>query len=189
MKEIIILASGNGTNFESICLYFAKSKFIRVKQLITDNQDAYVIQRAKRLNIDYKIIDYHCFKNKNEYNQFLFEHLKSIDFDLMVLAGYMRILPDYIVNYYKGKIVNIHPALLPNYKGVNSIARAFENKEKYTGITIHYVDEGVDTGKVIFQKKVKIRKNDTLESLEERIHKIEHKTYPIIIKKILNKNN
>ncbi len=101
----------------------------------------------------------------------------------------MRILPDYIVNYYKGKIINIHPSLLPNYKGINAIVRAFENKEKYTGITIHYVDEGVDTGKIIFQKKVRIKKSDTIESLEKRIHKIEHKTYPKIIKRVLAKNN
>ncbi|MFA6639456.1 MAG: phosphoribosylglycinamide formyltransferase [Defluviitoga tunisiensis] len=189
MKEIIILASGNGSNFESICVYFSKSKSIRVKQLITDNKDAFVIQRAKKLNVDYKIIDYHCFNNKSEYNHTLFEHLKSFNFDLIVLAGYMRILPDYIVNYYKGKIINIHPSLLPNYKGINAIVRAFENKEKYTGITIHYVDEGVDTGKIIFQKKVRTKKSDTIESLEKRIHKIEHKTYPKIIKRVLAKNN
>jgi len=186
MKEIIILASGNGSNFESICKYFSKSKSIRVKQLITDNKDAFVIQRAKRLNIDYKIIDYKHFKNKSEYNLALFDHLKSIDFDLMVLAGYMRILPNYIVNHYKGKIVNIHPSLLPNYKGLNAIAKAYENKERYTGITIYYVDEGVDTGQIIFQKKVRIRKKDTLETLEKKIHKIEHKYYPKVIEKILS---
>ncbi|WP_121958508.1 phosphoribosylglycinamide formyltransferase [Petrotoga sp. 9PWA.NaAc.5.4] len=186
MKEIIILASGNGTNFEAICNYFSDpKKNVKVKLLITDNKKAFVIKRSQKVGIDCWVIDYHSCKSREEYNKKLFALLKSLDFDLIVLAGYMRILPDYIVKYYEKRIVNIHPSLLPNYKGLNAIERSFNNRESYGGITIHYVDEGVDTGEIIFQKNLKILKNWTLEKYEENIHKLEHQYYPQIIEKIL----
>jgi phosphoribosylglycinamide formyltransferase-1 len=104
----------------------------------------------------------------------------------MVLAGYMRILPGYIVRYYADKIINIHPSLLPKYPGLRSIERAYNNKEEYTGITIHYVEEEVDTGKIILQKKLKVDKNWDLEKLEEEIHKLEHQYYPQVIENLLS---
>jgi phosphoribosylglycinamide formyltransferase-1 len=181
------MASGNGSNFEAICKYFSNnnSKEIKISHLITDNPKAHVIKRANRLEIKSKIIDYSTFKNKEEYNKALFDYLKTLDFDLIVLAGYMRILPDYIVKYYKNRIINIHPSLLPKYRGLNAIERAFNNKDEYIGITIHYVDEGVDTGKIILQKKIKIEKNWDLEKVEKEIHELEHKYYPQVINKIL----
>ncbi|PNS01830.1 phosphoribosylglycinamide formyltransferase [Petrotoga miotherma DSM 10691] len=186
MKKIVILASSNGTNFEVICKYFSKSSKISIIKLITDNKKAQVVERAKRLGIDYEIIDYGTFKSKKEYNDYLFNRLKDLDFDLMVLAGYMRILPSYIVRYYANKIINIHPSLLPKYPGLRSIERAYNNKEEYTGITIHYVEEKVDTGKIILQKKLRLDKNWDLVKLEEEIHKLEHHYYPQVIEKLLN---
>lgn len=185
MKKVIIMASGNGSNFEAICKYFSNSKEIKISHLITDNPKAYVIKRAKKVGIEPKIIDYSTFKNKEEYNKALFNYLKTLDFDLIVLAGYMRILPEHIVKYYKNRIINIHPSLLPKYRGLNVIEKAFNNNEEYIGITIHYVDESVDTGEIILQKKIKIENNWDLEKVEKEIHELEHKYYPQVIDKIL----
>ncbi|RLL88671.1 phosphoribosylglycinamide formyltransferase [Petrotoga sp. HKA.pet.4.5] len=189
MKKIVILASGNGTNFEAICKYFLKSSKISIIKLITDNKKAKVVERAKRFGINYEIIDYTTFKSKKEYNDYLFGRLKDLDFDLIVLAGYMRILPGYIVRYYANRIINIHPSLLPKYPGLRSIERAYNNKEEYTGITIHYVEEEVDTGRIILQKKLKVDKNWDLTKLEEEIHKLEHQYYPQVIEKLLNNSD
>jgi phosphoribosylglycinamide formyltransferase-1 len=189
VKKIVILASGNGTNFEAICKYFSKSEKISIIKLITDNKEAQVAERAKILGIDYEIIDYSTFKSKKEFNDYLFDRLKALDFDLMVLAGYMRILPSYIVRYYDNKIINIHPSLLPKYPGVRSIERAYNNKEEYTGITIHYVEEEVDGGRIILQKKLKVDKNWDLAKLEEEIHKLEHQYYPQVIENLLSNSD
>jgi len=189
VKKIVILASGNGTNFEAICKYFSNSSKISIIKLITDNKKAYVIERAKRLGIDYEIIDYTTFKSKKEYNDYLFGRLKDLDSDLIVLAGYMKILPGYIVRYYANRIINIHPSLLPKYPGLRSIERAFNNKEEYTGITIHYVEEKVDDGRIILQKELKVEKNWDLEKLEEEIHKLEHQYYPKVVEELLNNSD
>jgi len=189
VKKIVILASGKGTNFEAICKYFSKSEKISIIKLITDNKEAQVVERAKILGIDYEIIDYSTFKSKKEFNDYLFDRLKALDFDLMVLAGYMRILPGYIVRYYADKIINIHPSLLPKYPGLRSIERAYNNKEEYTGITIHYVEEEVDGGRIILQKKLKVDKNWDLEKLEEEIHKLEHQYYPQVIENLLSNSD
>jgi phosphoribosylglycinamide formyltransferase-1 len=189
VKKIVILASGNGTNFEAICKFFLKSSKISIIKLITDNKKAKVVERARRLGIDYEIIDYTTFKSKKEYNDYLFGRLKDLDFDLIVLAGYMRILPGYIVRYYANRIINIHPSLLPKYPGLRSIERAYNNKEEYTGITIHYVEEKVDAGRIILQKKLKVDKNWDLEKLEEEIHKLEHQYYPKVVEELLNNSD
>ncbi|HBT50873.1 phosphoribosylglycinamide formyltransferase [Petrotoga sp. 9T1HF07.CasAA.8.2] len=189
MKKIVILASGNGTNFEAICKYFSKSEKISIIKLITDNKEAQVVERAKILGIDYEIIDYSTFKSKKEFNDYLFDRLKALDFDLMVLAGYMRILPVYIVRYYVDKIINIHPSLLPKYPGLRSIERAYNKKEEYTGITIHYVEEEVDGGRIILQKKLKVDKNWDLAKLQEEIHKLEHQYYPQVIENLLSNSD
>lgn len=182
MKNIVVMASGNGSNFESISKYFANKLRIR---LITDNENAYVIKRAQKLSISYTIVNRNDFKDKKSFNNKIFELLKSFSPNLIVLAGYMRILPTRIVRSFENKIVNIHPSLLPAFKGKDAITRAFGYGVEYTGITIHYVDEKVDHGKIIKQEIVKIDKNEGLSELEKRIHKIENAVYPKIIEKIL----
>ncbi|BBE31212.1 phosphoribosylglycinamide formyltransferase [Tepiditoga spiralis] len=178
MKKIIVLASGNGSNFEAL-----KNENINITHLICNKKNAYVIERAKKLKVPYTIISE---KNKIIYNKKLFEKLKNLKFDLIVLAGYMKILPPEIVNYYKNKIVNIHPSLLPAFPGTHSIEKAYNYGVKYTGVTIHYVDEGMDTGKIIEQEIIKIDYTKNIDALETQIHIIEHKIYPKIIKKLLN---
>ncbi len=185
-KNIVILASGNGSNFEAIVNHIRKESLpINVKFLITDNPGAFAIQRAERLGIPYKVIDYKKFENRSEYNKALDRFLSSIEFDLMVLAGYMKILPAFIVRKYWRRIVNIHPSLLPSFPGLHAIEKAFNYGVKVTGVTVHFVDEGVDTGPIIAQECVKVEEDDTLETLEEKIHKVEHKIYFEAIKKVL----
>ncbi|AEX84829.1 phosphoribosylglycinamide formyltransferase [Marinitoga sp. 1135] len=181
-KRIIVLASGNGSNFEAIVKKLRNKYKIK---LISENKNAYVLQRAIKLDIDYELINYKLYKSREEYNQKLFEYLKREEPDLIVLAGYMKILPEYIVEHFENQIINIHPSLLPAFKGLNAIKQAFEYGVKYTGITIHYVNNELDGGKIITQEVVKIEREDTLETLEEKIHKLEHKLYPKVIDKIL----
>ncbi len=184
MKSIVILASGNGSNFEAIVRKFRQWDVpVEIKALITDNKNAFAIKRAKRLLIPVIVLNYRDFKSGDGYNKKLLERLVELNPTLIVLAGYMRILPAFIVKRFYGKIVNIHPALLPSFRGLNAIERAYRSGVKYTGITIHYVDEGVDTGSIIEQRCIRINDKETLESLERRIHRLEHYYYP---KTILN---
>ena len=111
--------------------------------------------------------------------------LKKNNIKLVCLAGFMKILPSYFIKSFNGKIINIHPSLLPRYKGLNTHKRVIKNKEKYTGCTVHYVNMYLDSGKIILQKKVRITKKDTAKSIEKKVLKIEHKLYPIAIKKVL----
>ncbi|SHF09509.1 phosphoribosylglycinamide formyltransferase-1 [Marinitoga hydrogenitolerans DSM 16785] len=183
-KKLVVLSSGNGTNFEAIVKKLRNRYEIK---LISDNKKAYVLQRAIKLYIDYEIVNYKYFKNRENYNKKLFEYLKKEEPDLIALAGYMKILPEYIVEYFSGRIINIHPSLLPAFKGLNAIKQAFDFGVKYTGITIHYVNNELDGGKIIAQEVVKIETEDTLETLEEKIHKLEHRLYPKVIDKVLRK--
>ncbi|MEO0258185.1 MAG: phosphoribosylglycinamide formyltransferase [candidate division WOR-3 bacterium] len=186
MKSIVILASGNGSNFEAIVRKIVKNNWpIKVKALITDNPLAYAIKRAGRLKVPTIILDYKSFKSKKDYNKTLLEKLEDLKPDLIVLAGYMRILPPFIVERFRYRIINIHPALLPAFPGLNAIERAYRAGCKITGITIHYVDEGVDTGPIIEQAALRIRKGESLEELERRIHRLEHKYYPEVIRRLL----
>ncbi len=188
-SRIVVLASGNGSNFEAIVKHIREQKLpIVVEALITDNPGAYAIERAKRLGIPVKVLPFKSFKNREEFNQSLLELLKSINPDLIVLAGFMKILPPKIVRAFWRKIVNIHPSLLPAFPGLNAIEKAFKYGVKVTGVTVHFVDEGVDTGPIIMQECVKIEENDTLETLEEKIHAVEHRIYIEAIKKVLFEN-
>ncbi len=186
MKKIVILASGNGSNFEAIIKAIRKNSWpIECVAMITDNPFARAIKRAKRLKVPYVILDYKSFEGKRAYNEALMKKLEELSPDLIVLAGYMRILPPSIVERFRWKIVNIHPAILPAFPGLNAIERAYKAGCKVMGITIHYVDEGVDSGPIIEQACIKVREGETLESVERRIHRLEHKTYPYVIKKLL----
>ncbi len=186
MKSIVILASGNGSNFEAIVKKFREWKLeIEIKALITDNREAYAIKRAKKLSVPVILLDYSSFTSRADYNAALLSQLTELSPTLIVLAGYMKILPPEIVRKFEGRIVNIHPSLLPAFPGLRAIERAYKNGVKYTGITIHYVDEGVDTGKIIEQRCIRIRENEKLSHLERRIHRLEHYYYPRILKNLL----
>jgi len=185
-KNIAVFASGKGTNFSAIvnsvkCGYI---KNITIKFLITDKKKALVRIKAKKEKIKDIFIDPRDYKSMLELDKKIIKLLRKENIDLIILAGYMRILSPYFIRSFKNKIINIHPALLPAFKGKNAIQRAFYYGCKITGVTVHFVDEKVDNGPIILQKSISIKNNMTLKSLEDKIHTLEHKLYPLAVKKI-----
>ena len=179
--RIAVLASGNGSNFEALSKQFKNE----VVLLITNKKDAYALKRAKRLGVSSKVVLLSSFANRKNYNDELAKVLKENKIDLVLLAGYMLILTPNFIKSFKNRILNIHPSLLPKYKGLKSIEKAFKSQDLVTGVTVHVVDEGLDSGKVILQKKLVINHNDTLAMLESNVHNLEHKVYPQAVKKYI----
>jgi len=179
MINIGVLASGRGTNLQAIIEAIKEGKIEgRISIVISDNRDAFALKRAKQNNIETEYINFKSFKNREDYDKEIMECLKEKDIDLVVLAGYMRILSPYFIRTYKNRIINIHPALLPSFPGLHAQRQAVEYGVKISGCTVHFVDEGIDSGPVILQKAVEVKDNDTEESLAERILKEEHQIYP-----------
>jgi phosphoribosylglycinamide formyltransferase-1 len=146
--------------------------------LVCDNPKAGAIGRAKRAGIKLALVKREDFSSKKDFEAKIIEHLRENKIDLIVMAGFMRMLSAEFVGVYKDRIINIHPALLPSFKGSQAIKDAFEYGIKVTGVTVHFVDEKMDHGPIILQQAVKVEEDDTLESLEAKIHKVEHKLYP-----------
>lgn len=182
MKKIVVFASGNGSNFESI-VNEAGSVY-SVSLLICDNPDAYVLKRSERLNVPFAVFNRNQYGSRREMEASICQKIKPLRPDLIALAGYMRLIRHSLLEEYQGKIINIHPSLLPDFPGMKSIERAFSAGAEETGVTIHYIDSGVDTGAVIAQRKVDIS-GLTLEETEEKIHAAEHQFYPQIVKELL----
>tara|TARA_B100000029_G_scaffold139835_1_gene134972 strand:- start:523 stop:1107 length:585 start_codon:yes stop_codon:yes gene_type:complete len=182
-KNIAVFISGKGSNLKSLIKYskLKKSRF-NVKLVITNKKNAKGLNYAKKNKIVYFIVNY---KNKNKAEKKILFFLKKKKIDVICLAGFMKILSGMFIKEFKGKILNTHPSLLPKYKGLNTHQRALNNKEKYSGFTIHLVNEKLDSGKIIFQKKIKILKKDNVKSLERKILKFENKYYPVILSKFL----
>jgi phosphoribosylglycinamide formyltransferase-1 len=177
--NIAVFASGRGTNFSAIIRAAKKGKIKAcLALLVCDNPKAPAIAKARRAGIKVALVKREDFSSKKDFEAKIIELLRENSIDLIVLAGFMRLLSPELVREYKGKILNIHPALLPSFKGTHGIKDAFDYGVKVTGVTVHFVDEETDHGPVILQEPVKMREDDTLESLEARIHKIEHRLYP-----------
>ena len=176
-KNIAIFASGNGSNFEAIAQACAENRLnAQVTLLVCDNPNAFVIQRAKKFDIPIFEFQPKNYVSKAEYETEIVQILKKHDVDLICLAGYMRLVSDVLLNVYENKIINIHPSLLPAFKGLNAIEQAFKYGVKITGVTTHFVDKTMDGGKIIDQVAVSTE-NYTLEELENRIHTAEHELY------------
>lgn len=177
--NIAVFASGRGTNFSAIARA-AKKGVIKANLalLVCDNPKALVLQKAKRAGVKAALVKKEDFATKRDFELGIIEHLEENTIDLIVLAGFMRILSPEFVRQYKFRILNIHPALLPSFKGAQGIKDAFDYGVKVTGVTVHFVDEEMDHGPIILQEAVKVRADDTLESLEKRMHKVEHLLYP-----------
>lgn len=171
MKKIIVFGSGNGSNFQSIVEYF-KNKDVEFV-CVSNKQDAFILQRAKLLGIKHFYVPYAD----------TYKFLEDQICDLVILAGYMRILPANVLKLHT--FINIHPSLLPAYKGKDAIKRAFDAKENLTGVSVHYVNEEVDSGEIIVQQSLEIRREESLLELESRIHNIEHYIYPRVIDRVL----
>ena len=180
--RVAVFASGSGTNLQAII--DADIQTIEIAVVFTNNPDAYAIERAKKHNIQVEIIDHKNYKTREKYEKHIIKVLGPYKLNLIVLAGFMRIFSTVFVRAYKNKIVNIHPALLPSFPGINAGRRALEYGVKYTGVTVHFVDEGVDTGPIILQSVVEIKDEDTEDTLLEKIHEVEHRIYPKAIELI-----
>ena len=179
-----VFISGKGSNLENL-IKFSKKKFspISINLIISNTNYAKGLKYSKKYNIQKKIIS---FKNKKLAEKYIYKILLKKNINLICLAGFMKILSRNFIKKFEGKIINIHPSLLPKYKGLNTHKKAIENNDKYAGCSVHFVTAKIDSGKIIMQKKVKIRKNDTVYSLSKKILKKEHLLYPAAIKKIYN---
>lgn len=184
--KIAVFASGRGSNLQAL-IDASASGYISTKidLVISDNKDAQALKRAESARIDNIFVDPKEFKTHREYEEKLIEILKKYKIDLIALAGFMRILSASFIKEYRNKIINIHPSLLPAFKGLNAQLQALESGVKYSGCTVHFVDEGVDSGPIIEQAVVRVKDNDTVADLSQRILKEEHKIYPEVIKNIV----
>ena len=178
-----VFISGRGTNLKNL-IKFSKKKNspIKINIVISNNKKAYGIKYAKKNRIKFKIID---FSKKSEINNLL-KILNLNNIKLICLAGFLKILSKEFIKSFKGKIINIHPSLLPKYKGLNTHNRVLESNEKFTGCSVHFVNEKLDGGNIILQKKIKIFKKDNVKSLKMRVLKEEYKLYPKSIIKIFS---
>jgi phosphoribosylglycinamide formyltransferase-1 len=182
--NIAVFISGKGTNFKNLIQYSIKKKSkFKIKLVVSNNLNAKGLEYAKKFKIKKKIINY---KNLINSEIRILNDLNKENINIICLAGFMRILTANFIKKFKGKIINIHPSLLPKYKGLNTHQRVLDNKDKYSGCTVHYVNSKLDDGKIILQKKVKIFKNDTSEKLSKRILKHEHLLYPKALEKIIS---
>ena len=183
--RVAVFISGNGTNFENLINFSKKKKSnFKIVLVISNKSKAKGLNYANKFKINKKIVDY--YNSKKAENKIL-EELKKNRINLICLAGFMKILSGNFIKKFSGKIINIHPSLLPKYKGLNTHQRAINNKEKYSGCTVHYVNSKLDSGKIILQKKVKIFKNDTVDKLAKRVLKQEYALYPKALQKTLSK--
>jgi phosphoribosylglycinamide formyltransferase-1 len=181
--KIGVLASGRGSNFQSIINETASQRLkAEIVLLITDNPSAFAIERAKKHIIEYLVILPKEYRSMDDYFAKIADELKKRDVGLVVLAGFMRIIRKPLINAFPNRIMNIHPALLPSFTGLHGQRQALEYGVRISGCTVHFVDEGMDTGPIIIQAAVPVLQNDTEENLSERILRLEHKIYPEAIR-------
>jgi phosphoribosylglycinamide formyltransferase-1 len=182
MRKIVdigVLVSGSGSNFQSIIDQIEKGNLdASIKVVISNNPDAYALERAKKHNIPAVVIDHNNFQDRDEFDQKMIDILNSYSVELVIMAGFMRILTPLFIKAFPMRIMNIHPALLPSFQGIHAQERAFDYGVKFSGCSVHLADEGVDTGPVIIQSVVPVYIDDTAETLQQRILKEEHRIFP-----------
>ncbi len=187
MKKLAVFVSGNGTNLQRIAEYFAQNNDVEVSLVVCNNDKAYAKERAKKLGIPLRMI------TKAELAEKAFaDELVKMHIDLIVLAGFLWLVPTTLISAFHDRIINIHPALLPKYGGKGFYGEHVHQavvaaKEQFSGITIHYVNEKYDSGDIIFQKKVALDPNETPDSLAAKIHVLEQENFPVVIEKLLKK--
>jgi phosphoribosylglycinamide formyltransferase-1 len=183
MLNLGILASGRGSNFQAIIDEIEAGRLnASIKILIVDNPDAFAIERAKRHSIEYLYIDPKVYSSKDEFFKKIADELKKRDVELVILAGFMRIVRKPLIDAFPNRIMNIHPALLPSFPGLHGQKQAIDYGVKISGCTVHFVDEGIDTGPIIIQAAVAVSPDDTEETLSQRILRLEHKIFPEAIR-------
>ncbi|KZT84659.1 phosphoribosylglycinamide formyltransferase [Lactiplantibacillus plantarum] len=186
-NKIAVFASGNGTNFVALHQAIIERQLpVVIGLLVCDQPTAPVIDKARAANVPILIVDFHDYANKAAAEAIILTALQARQIELVLLAGYMRIIGPTLLNSYAHKIINIHPALLPKFPGRHGIEDAFAAGVTETGVTIHYIDAGIDTGQIIAQRVVPVAPDDTLASLATRIHDCEHQFYPDVLQTLIN---
>jgi len=181
--NIAILCSGSGTNLQAMIDKVGEGYIpARIALVISDNKDAFALKRAKDVGIETLVLNPEDFGTREAFDKEVIKNLEKKKVELVVLAGFMRLLSAHFIKKYENRIMNIHPSLLPSFKGTRGIKDALEYGVKVTGPTVHFVDEKLDHGPIILQKTLEVKDNDTEKSLLERVHKEEHKIYPEAVK-------
>jgi phosphoribosylglycinamide formyltransferase-1 len=186
IKKLAVLVSGNGSNLQSIIDSINNGDInANISLVISNVETAFALKRAKKENLKSAFLNHKNFSSRESFDQALSELLIKHEVDLIVLAGFMRILSNSFIEKFNRKIINIHPSLLPKYPGLKTHEKVINNKDKYHGVTIHLVDEGLDSGPIIAQARFKATKYEDIDSLITKVHSLEHKLYPLIIKMIV----
>ncbi|MCB1826776.1 MAG: phosphoribosylglycinamide formyltransferase [Coxiellaceae bacterium] len=178
--SIVVLISGNGSNLQAIL-----DANIPISAVISNEADAFGLERARKANIPAHIVNHRDFESRDQFDKALQEQIEVYQPNLIVLAGFMRKLGKAFVEHYENKIINIHPSLLPKYPGLHTHRKVLENKDKEHGVSIHIVTTELDAGPLLAQEKLSVHPDDTEESLKKRIQIIEHKLYPAVIQQLL----
>ena len=183
-----ILASGNGSNFEYIVKSIKKNQLnAEISILIVNNPNCLAIKKAIKYDIPYLIINHRDCNSRLEHDKLVMNKLDELSVELVVMAGWMRIVGEELINKFKNRLINIHPSILPSFKGIDAIQQAIDNRVKITGCTVHYVQKEVDSGSIIIQAAVPLNEKDSKETLKERIQNMEHIILPMAIAKVAKK--
>ena len=181
--RIAVLVSGNGSNLQALIDTNLSGQIIGV---LSNKADAYALERAKQANIATAVVSHKDFPNRESFDEAMHQQLLAWQIDLVILAGFMRILTPSFVNHWQGKMLNIHPSLLPYYKGVNTHQRVLNTGDRFHGCTVHFVTAELDAGQSIAQSAIEVHLNDTVETLAQRVHKLEHFIYPQVAEGLCN---
>lgn len=181
MKNVVVLISGSGSNLQAIIDAATNACSYTVRGVISNRKDAFGLTRAAQAGIPTALVEHRDFPDRESFDEQLIRQIDTWQADLVVLAGFMRILTDRFVRHYSGRLINIHPSLLPKYKGLHTHQRAIDANESEHGCTVHFVCEELDAGAPILQAATPILSGDTPDSLQQRIHKLEHKIYPLAV--------
>ena len=187
MKRVAFLVSGSGTNMDNLIQQIKAGAIAADPVIVISNKPGVkALDKAAALGVKTEVIDHKAYADRAAFDQALGACLEKHKVDLIVLAGFMRVLTEGFVKKYYGRLINIHPAFLPAFPGAHAIKDAWDAKVEETGVSVHFVDAGVDTGAVILQRKVPVLPNDTLEILEARVHQLEYELYPEALKLVLS---
>lgn len=181
--RIAVLVSGNGSNLQALIDANLSGQIIGV---LSNKADAYALERAKKANIATAVVSHKDFPNRESFDEAMHQLLLAWQIDLVILAGFMRILTPSFVSQWQGKMLNIHPSLLPYYKGVNTHQRVLNTGDRFHGCTVHFVTAELDAGQSIAQSAIEVHLNDTVETLAQRVHKLEHFIYPQVAEWLCN---
>ena len=187
MTRVAILISGTGSNMVRLCQSMIKEKYAKPVIVLSDQKRAKGLRLAEDLGINVKHIDPSHYNNRDSFEKKIVNELKDVQTDLICLAGFMRVLSPYFIAQFPNNIINIHPSLLPKYKGLNTHSRALESQDKEAGCTVHRVTKKIDDGLILGQASVPISTKENPESLAEKVLRLEHVLYPIVLKRFINK--